>query len=244
LAKPLALEMRQFLDYEMPRTLLNAFHLLRQDDHATDDFRRMLARIGKIEVRGLAAHLSQETEIAILNDTGDARINFCFEVANLGLVAQSERVHQFWFEQPQGTIEFKCADLQGTEIAAHVRAASPCFREIVLLLPRPLRPLESLQYEITFEVEREFGGHQNYSLCPRTITDLVSLSVLSAPRNDLAEVHVVHESVDGYLHDDPPLVTISREGPCTRLAWEARFPRPGDFLRTSWCSCLRRPRLG
>jgi hypothetical protein len=237
LAKPLAADMRKFLEYEMPRSLLDLFHVIRKDGPVAEQFSGTLTALGRVSKRGLAAHLSQHTEVALLNELGDARITFRFEVANLGLVPYAERVHQFWFDRPQTEVEFSCTDQYDSKIAVDVRAATPNFREVVLNLHRPLRPLETLRYEITFKVTGEFFGAEFYSLCPRTITDLLGFSVLGIPGYSLRNSCVTHESTDGIPKDNPPPFIVSSEGRGERLSWEARFPRPGEFFRTFW-SCL------
>lgn len=222
--------MRLFLERELPRGLLDLYKQLRTSDRGLSSRPKDAQPARSLN---LLAHLSQHTEIALINREGDARVTFRFEVVNLGLSECTSRVHQFWFEHPQSEIAFTIM-AEGFPLASTITKSSPNFREVSFELPVALQPMETLQYEVSFRVEKEFSKHQYYSLCPRTVTDRLSFTVLAAPNFRLADAYVAHETSDGYLRDDSPSISVGNDRGRSAFSWELSDILSGDLFRTFW----------
>jgi len=219
---------------DIPTGLLCVARLALNNPRPGTKLRKMLESLGAGPNSDLWIHLSQHTEVSIKNDQGDARIKFNFDAVNVSLNAVSSRTHRFWFERPQPSISFKVSDQRRIELGVESLTASPHFYEIRVLFPRPLQPLETIKYEISFDAKKAFQDHRFYFVSARTITNRLGLSVVGADLSRFGEAYILNESHDGFLKDNAPVLSISHEGSRQRLHWEVLSPEPGDVFKTFW----------
>ncbi len=150
---------------------------------------------------------------------------------------QSGRAHQFWFSHRQGEVNFECRTGSGQALEVKNLSGDERRREFQILFPRELQPLERIRYQIRFEVKREFpegSPHFYYYLSPRTVTRELRCEVRVPWSCKLANFFISHESADGFLCDDVPLIAFEEQSEQRRLYWSVKNPRPGDLFKTFW----------
>jgi len=187
--------------------------------------------------KNLLIQKHQFIEVNVLNEEGDADIAFSYSITNAGYSSHTSRIHQFWFETPQNEVPFSVISNRGEELVADVFSQTENKRELEILFPRPLRPLEQIDYQVRFQVRREFPKdltHFFYYLGVRTITRALGLTVNIPGKFQFHNLFISHETSDGFLSDELPMITLSNNGSFRTLSWQLKNPRPGSLFRTFW----------
>lgn len=191
-------------------------------------------RLDELTKREIAYHLSQHTQIELVNENRDWKISHEFEVINSGYLPISKRTHQYWFEQPQGDIEFDIWDDTGSRINYSVVKSSEQYREICLELPRALGALERLKYRVSCQVKGTPKQENFYYLSPRTVTKNLSLSIKGYEGYKFENPRVAIETEGGFHKDDSPTPSLIEENGIETLHWTQLSPKPGELYRTFW----------
>ena len=191
-------------------------------------------RLEELTKRELAYHISQHTEIDLVNDSRDWKISFEFEVINSGYLPISKRTHQYWFEQPQEDIEFHIHDDTGSRINYSLIKSGERYREICLELPRALNALERTKYKVSFQVKGTPKQNCFYYLSPRTATKQLSLTIKGYEGYKFASPRVAIETEGGFHKDQIPALSVTEENGVEILSWSQNAPRPGELYRTFW----------
>ena len=227
-------EMKHTLTAETPSKIIELFSSGLEEvliKNRVDKLKKQLDGLTKNE---LAYHISQHTEIDLVNESRDWRISFEFELMNASFVPITKRTHQYWFEQPQAEINFKVEDTSGHPIKFSVVKSSEKYREIVLELPKVLNALERLKYRVSYQVKGIPKQDSFYYLSPRTVTKELSLTIKAFEGYSFTNYIVSVETESGHVKDTAPGLAVTKENGIETLRWSQTSPKPGELFRTFW----------
>jgi len=227
-------EMGELEPLEIPTPLIELFRSTVEGLAAKGGAQNLLSKLHNATRQGMLVYPIYHAFIDVLNNEGDARITFLFEISNFGLAPFSSSACPIWFGQAQDEVDFYCRDADGEPLTFEIVRASATFREIRVFFRRPLEALETMRLKISFQVKGVFVGDCFYCLRPRVLTNTIGLTVLGPENVDFETADITRESPDGFMRNQSPTISLSRDGRRTKLNWDFRSPTSGDLFRTSW----------
>lgn len=229
-------EMKHTISAEVSPKILDLFSKKLEEKLIENGVSAVRSKLDDLTKKELAYHLSQHTELTLVNDSRDWKISFEFEVINAAFVPICQRKHQFWFEQPQDEIQFDVRDDQGRPIQFSILKSSEKYREIVLELPEVLNALDRIKYKISYQIKGTPKQDHLYYLSPRTLTKKLSLTIIGYEGFSFSNPRVAVESEGGFHKDDAPEIKLTSENGIETLHWTQISPKPGELYRTLWSS--------
>jgi hypothetical protein len=195
---------------------------------------KLISLIEKVQTHGTIVQRSHDVVVELLNDRGDAKVCFSYDIANFGQQTLLSRAHRFWFTTSHSGIEFSAYSDKGITLKLEKLETSAHSSEVKIELPTPLEPTDTFKYHVQFFVREGFLPSDFYDIGTRSITNRISFTLISPPGSRFDTKKVTQESADGFTSDTPPLVSLSLEDDREKLFWQHRKPKPGDQFRTSW----------
>lgn len=167
-------EMKHTISAEVSANILDIFAKKLEEKLIRHGIGAVRDRLENLTKKELAYHLSQHTEVELLANN-EWKIAFEFEVINAGFIPISTRLHNYWFEYPQGQVDFAIYGEDGMPIEYSVVKSSEKYRQICLKLPTVLNALDRFKYKISYQVKSIVEQDSFYYLCPKTLTKKLSL---------------------------------------------------------------------